>query len=116
MRVKKPKKYIDLKTAARISGYASDYIGWLIRKGKIKGKKVYTNISWQIPPKEIIKYCKKTKNLEIRDSFLLKKKYLSLKEAAEISSYTSDYIGYLIRKGKIKGKEIYTGTSWLTTE
>ena len=51
----KPKKsYINLKEAARTSGYSSDYIGYLIRKGKIEGKRAYSNTSWQISSKEII--------------------------------------------------------------
>ena len=56
------------------------------------------------------------KNLEIRDSFLLKKKYLSLKEAAKISGYAPDYLGSLIRNKKLAGKKIYSGLTWLTTE
>jgi hypothetical protein len=109
-------KYIVLREAARIFGYAADYIGYLIRKGKVEGKRVYTNVSWQIAPEVIIKYCLKMKNLEIRDSFLLKKKSLSLKEAAVISGYTPDYIGSLIRKGELVGKKVYSGVSWMVNE
>lgn len=43
-------------------------------------------------------------------------KYISLKEIAEISGYTPDYIGQLIRSGKLPGKQIYTNVSWVTTE
>jgi len=113
------KKYIVLKKAARISGYSSDYLGFLIRKKRIKGKRVYTNVSWKVTPEEIVKYCKKAnkaKSLDIRDLFLLKKKYLSLKEAAKLSGYASDYIGYLIRKGEIRGKQVHSGATWVTTE
>ncbi len=45
-----------------------------------------------------------------------KEKFLSLKEAAEISGYAPDYIGQLIRKGKLKGKQMYSGVAWVTTE
>ncbi|MBZ9571915.1 hypothetical protein KJA15_01075, partial [Patescibacteria group bacterium] len=45
-----------------------------------------------------------------------KQKYISLKEAAKISGYAPDYIGYLIRKGKIPGKRVYSGVACLTTE
>ncbi len=109
-------KYITLREAARVYGYAADYIGYLIRKGKIEGRTIYTNVSWQIAPEVIIKYCIKMKNLEIRDSFLLKKKSLSLKEATIISGYTPDYIGSLIRKGKLIGKKVYSGVSWMVNE
>lgn len=43
-------------------------------------------------------------------------KYISLKEASEISGYSPDYIGQLIRKGKIKGKQVYFNTAWMVTE
>ena len=45
-----------------------------------------------------------------------KTKHLSLKEASKISGYSSDYIGQLIREGKISGKQVYTAVSWVTTE
>ena len=110
----KNQKYLSLKEAAKIFGYSPDYIGYLIRTGKIKGKKVYSNISWQIDKPTIIEYCRERKrdikNLDIRDN-----KYFSLKEAAKISGYAPDYIGYLIRKGKIRGKKISNQISWLAS-
>jgi len=115
MWIKLRKNYINLREAARISGYSSDYIGYLIRIGKIEGKRVYLNTSWRISPKEIIKYCQRN-NLDIRYCPFLKKKGLSLKETAQILGYTPDYIGYLIRKGRILGKKVYSGPAWLTTE
>ena len=45
-----------------------------------------------------------------------KQKFISLKEAAELSGYSSDYVGYLIRQGKIPGKKIYSKITWTTTE
>jgi hypothetical protein len=45
-----------------------------------------------------------------------KEKLISLKEAAEISGYAPDYIGQLIRKGKIPGKQVYHNVAWMTTE
>ncbi len=45
-----------------------------------------------------------------------KNKYITLREAAKISGYAPDYIGQLIRKGKLPGKEVYCNTAWLTTE
>jgi hypothetical protein len=42
--------------------------------------------------------------------------YISLKEAADISQYSPDYIGQLIREGKIEGKQVYSNISWVTTE
>lgn len=42
--------------------------------------------------------------------------YISLKQAAELSGYSSDYVGQLIREGKIPGKQIFTNVAWVTTE
>jgi hypothetical protein len=43
-------------------------------------------------------------------------KYISLREASKISGYSPDYVGYLIRTGKIPGRMVYTGVSWQTTK
>lgn len=42
------------------------------------------------------------------------KKIISLNQAAKISGYSQDYLGYLIRIGDIKGKKV--GRGWFTTE
>jgi len=42
------------------------------------------------------------------------KKIISLNQAARISGYTQDYLGYLIRQGEMKG--IKKGRTWFTTE
>ena len=44
------------------------------------------------------------------------KGYITLKEAASLAGYTPDYIGQLIRAGKIKGQQVYSGVAWMTTE
>lgn len=41
-------------------------------------------------------------------------KKLRLKEAAELSGYHSDYLGYLVRSKKLKGEKI--GKSWFVAE
>lgn len=43
------------------------------------------------------------------------KNLISLKEAAKISGYSADYIGQLIRSGKIPGKQVYSQITWMTT-
>lgn len=43
-------------------------------------------------------------------------KYITLKEAAEMSGYAPDYVGQLIRKGKLPGKQVYHAVAWMTTE
>lgn len=42
------------------------------------------------------------------------KKVISLNQAAQISGYTQDYLGYLIRNGEMRG--IKKGRVWFTTE
>lgn len=49
-------KWIPLKKAAEISGYSPDYIGHLIRQGKIPGKQVYYNIAWMTTSEAILTY------------------------------------------------------------
>ena len=44
------------------------------------------------------------------------KKHITLKEAAELSGYTPDYLGQLIRSGKLKGEQVFLNTAWMTTE
>jgi hypothetical protein len=44
------------------------------------------------------------------------KGYITLKEAATLTSYSSDYIGQLIRAGKIRGEQVYSNVAWVTTE
>ncbi len=105
-------KYLSLKEAARIFGYSSDYIGYLIRKRKIRGKRVCGTISWQVNRQAIIEYCEKRKR-KVKSLNVSSSKHLSLKQAAKISGYSSDYIGFLIRNGKIKGRKIPTQISWL---
>lgn len=55
-------KYITLKQAAKISGYAPDYIGQLIRKGKLSGKQVYHGVAWVTSEDAIRKYIEEKKN------------------------------------------------------
>lgn len=45
-----------------------------------------------------------------------KSEYISLREAAEISGYSPDYVGQLIRSGKLPGKQVFSNVAWVTTE
>lgn len=58
------KKWISLKEAAKISGYSADYIGELIRKGKIPGKQVVCNVAWLTTKEAILEYKEKQKKRE----------------------------------------------------
>ena len=43
-------------------------------------------------------------------------KHITLKEAAALSGYSADYLGQLIRKGKLEGEQVFMNTAWMTTE
>jgi len=58
---KNKEKWISLKEAAKISGYSSDYIGEMIRKGKIPGKQVYYNIAWMTTAEALLEYKQREK-------------------------------------------------------
>ena len=45
-----------------------------------------------------------------------KSEYISLREAAAMSGYTPDYVGQLIRSGKLPGKQVFANVAWMTTE
>lgn len=47
---------------------------------------------------------------------MAKKEYLSLKEASAISGYSPDYLGQLLRSGKLAGKQVFQQVTWVTTE
>ena len=116
-------KKISSRDATMYFGYTSDHVAYLIRNGKINGKKVYTKEAWKVSKKELLNYLKERNKISLRKSLFsfLKtgkyffKNYLSLREASAISGYAPDYVGYLIRQGKLGGKKFYSGASWVTT-
>jgi hypothetical protein len=64
-------KYISLKEAASMSGYSSDYIGQLIRAGKLEGKQVFSNVSWVTTEEAIHEYLNKNKKVaDDQESFI----------------------------------------------
>lgn len=63
----KPERYITLKEAAVITGYSSDYVGQLIRSGKVGGKQVYTNPVWMTTVEEVERYLSEIKKVPKRD-------------------------------------------------
>ncbi len=54
-------KIISLKQAAEISGYSADYIGQLIRQGKLPGRQVYHNVAWTTSKEALQQYLAKNK-------------------------------------------------------
>ncbi len=53
--------YITLKEASEQFGYTQDYLGQLIRKGKIPGKLVYSHVAWVTTPEAVDAYKRKAK-------------------------------------------------------
>lgn len=42
--------------------------------------------------------------------------YITLREAADFAGYSPDYVGQLIRAGKLRGEQVYSGVAWVTTK
>ncbi len=53
------KEELSLKEAAQATGYAPDYIGYLIRQKKVFGKKVQNGVSWLVSIDELKTYQEK---------------------------------------------------------
>lgn len=69
--IKKEPEFISLKEAAQLSGYSADYIGQLIRSGKLQGKQVFSNVAWMTTRDAIAEYLKKdSKSDEAPKSFI----------------------------------------------
>lgn len=54
--ISKNNDLINLKEAAALSGYSADYIGQLIRKGKLPGKQVYSHVAWMTTRDAVLAY------------------------------------------------------------
>ena len=61
MNIAKDKSFISLKEAAKMSGYSPDYVGQLIRSGKITGKQIFSNVAWVTTEDAILEYLQKEK-------------------------------------------------------
>ncbi|RMD58808.1 hypothetical protein D6821_02635 [Candidatus Parcubacteria bacterium] len=55
-------KLVSLKEAAQKTGYSADYIGQLIRSGKIYGKQVFYNVAWMTTVEAVLEYKNRQKN------------------------------------------------------
>jgi hypothetical protein len=57
-----PEGHITLREASKISGYTPDYVGQLIRKGKLYGRQVYINVAWVTTEEALREYMEKEKS------------------------------------------------------
>ena len=93
--IEKNKEHITLKEAAVLSGYSSDYLGQLIRKGKLAGEQVYSNVAWVTTEKDVMSYLQKTKGTVVDESSVAKK--LINKHSGKIIHYFLYFsIGFLL--------------------
>lgn len=87
MSFKEP-KYISLKDAAELSGYSADYVGQLIRNGKLPGKQVFLNVAWMTTKEAIEEYTKDKKSEKKPRTFSsLKDEWLSAEGLSLIYTY-----------------------------
>lgn len=73
MAKQKDDNFITLKEAAEISGYSPDYLGQLIRGGKLEGEQVYMNVAWMTTREAVEEYLKNAKNKKSQKSETQKK-------------------------------------------
>jgi len=92
----KKENYITLKEASKMSGYASDYIGQLIRSGKLPGKQIYINTAWVTTEEAVMEYVQKSKQqgnaktgLIERTINKIRQKMLNLRSLAGLNGFLS---------------------------
>ena len=88
--IEKNKEHITLKEAALLSGYSSDYLGQLIRKGKLHGVQVYSSVAWVTTHRDITEYLEKAKNGEVDTRSAIKRFFDKYLERA------TDYFLYFV--------------------
>ncbi len=71
------KGFITLKEAAKLTNYSPDYVGQLIRSGKIRGEQVYASTVWVTTPEEVLAYMQNKKRTVRTSSSFFKKKFLT---------------------------------------
>lgn len=82
--MKKDKKLISLKEASELSGYSSDYIGQLIRSGKIFGEQIYSNVVWMTTEEDVLNYRNNSKQKSGKTEDDRKSFFKSFKKRASI--------------------------------
>jgi len=89
---RKKDEYISLKEAAKLSGYSSDYIGYLIRTKKIKGKSISLGKTWVINPETVLNYkIKKKKEKKIGKNLKIKKFFWSKKLSRFLPAFKHNF-------------------------
>jgi hypothetical protein len=101
-----PKKLLTLKEASSVTGYSSDYLGQLIRSGKLKGEKVFCQVTWKIDIAELESYKKNnngvsgiTESKKPRQSEIVK---LNLRFSAYLNRAKSELLFFRLLLRNIK--------------
>ena len=82
--------YISLKEASVRFGYSQDYLGQLIRKGKLEGKLVYSHVAWVTTPEAVEAYLKRGKKKHIDAENRTEETKGPLAEVAESKEYIDE--------------------------
>lgn len=96
------KKYISAKRASELYGYNSDYIGQLCRGGLIDGRML--GRSWFVLEDALIAH-KEAAPKKPRGR--LPRNFIALKDAANLTGYTTDHISYLCRNSLVECRMVH---------
>lgn len=108
--------YISSRNAAKTFGYTQDYVGQLARSGQVHAQRV--GGMWYISKDSLAEYKRVADTFVPRPPAASVQKrssvtvsfdgngYISAARAAEITSYTQDYVGQLARSGAIDSRQI----------
>ena len=56
-----------------MTGYTADYIGQLIRSGKLSGKQVFSNVAWVTTREAVLEYTRDKKGKQVQEATLVEK-------------------------------------------
>jgi hypothetical protein len=94
--IKENPNLITLKEAAEMSGYSSDYIGQLIRSGKLPGQQVFANVAWMTTREAVLEYTQKGRRSSVGSTGSLFEKMFSIERLVAIFGvFTKAVIGLM---------------------
>ncbi|PIQ69005.1 MAG: hypothetical protein COV91_00765, partial [Candidatus Taylorbacteria bacterium CG11_big_fil_rev_8_21_14_0_20_46_11] len=91
------KRFISSSRGGTITGYNKDYIGQLCRDGRVDARLV--GRSWFVSEDDLLRHKNSAPDFSGEGM-------VTGKQAGELSGYSSDYVGQLLRSGKIVGKRV----------
>ena len=82
--------YITLKEAGERFGDSQDYLGQLIRKGKLEGKLVYSHVAWVTTPEAVEEYLAGAKKKKQSAPEMEAQEELELEESGSIAALETE--------------------------